>query len=662
MKTIRLIRLNISNFKRITNLALDFNGGNWSVYGRNAAGKTSIYDAFYWLMFDKDSHGAKDFDIEPRSASGEVVNPETVTEVSALLDCDGVRMTFEKHYYQKWQQQRGSAEKSYVGNTAEYFIDGVPLKKSEYEASVKAVVHEDLFKLLTNLTAFTSLHWTEQRGILFGMCDIGDDLTLMSTDMRFGELAEDMGRRSFTDYRKYLDAQRKTVMTAKNAVPPRIDENIRTMNEYKDVDGASASAELAQVQELITQLKTERAGVGNGNAVSVLDGKIMCLDYDRKALKLENNEYRRRQQNTDGEAEQKRLEAEKTVAAAELRKAEADLNHAAYIADSKEKRLTELRIRYADESKREFNGLKPCPTCGRPYDDKDIEKAITAFDAHKAEVLGNLASEGMSLGGEVEEAKKAVSELEIRRDEAKATCDKAIAAYEGYTVETPVISDMPDYDKRMADIAEKENEYKTERDRLVSEAAGVRAEYDEKIRDAEIKARGLSAVVARAALADAAKERIEELRTEERRYADEVNRIDKLIALAADFTRYKVSFVQESINSRFKITKFKLFNVQKNGGLEECCEATHNGIGFNRSLNDGAKVNVSLDIITALSAYHGISVPLFIDNAERVTGLLETNTQTIKLIVSANDEKMRIIEDGTDSEEESEVNRTAAGC
>ena len=120
--------------------------------------------------------------------------------------------------------------------------------------------------------------------------------------------------------------------------------------------------------------------------------------------------------------------------------------------------------------------------------------------------------------------------------------------------------------------------------------------------------------------------------------------------------------MQDSINSRFRITKFKLFNVQKNGGLEECCEATHNGIGFNRSLNDGARVNVALDIITALSAYHGISVPLFIDNAERVTGLLEANTQTIKLIVSADDNELRCEKDGSFSEEEDKIISTVAGC
>ena len=662
MKTIRLMNLRMENFKRITRLEIDFAGTDWTIYGCNAAGKTSVYDAFYWLLFDKDSHGAKDFDIEPRNADGEVINPEAVTVVSAVLDCDGAQLTFEKHYYQKWQQQRGSAEKSYTGNTSEYFIDGVPLKKSDYDATVKAMVHEDLFKLLTNLGAFTSLHWTEQRSILFDMCDIGDDITLMSSDERFAELAADMGRRSLSDYRKYLESQRKTLVSAKNAVPPRIDENLRTVSEYGDIDGETARNELFVLTEEAARLKSECANAGSDSAVRELDADLKKLEHEKRSLDLENNDYRNKQKNTDGEAEKSRLKSEKDFLASALRTVEAELNHAAYIADSKQKRLTELRARYEAESKTTFNGLKPCPACGRPYDDKDIEKAIAAFEAHKAETLGNIAAEGMTLGGEVETANKAVHDCEKRRDEAKAALDKAIAAYEGYTVEAPVISDMPDYAAKVTELSERMAQIEAEKHRLTTEADTVRAEMQGRVSEIEVKIRGLNAVISRAALAETAKERIEVLRAEERKLADSINHTDKLLSLCADFTRFKIGFVQDSINSRFKITKFKLFNIQKNGGLEECCEAMHNGIGFNRSLNDGARVKVSLDIITALSAYHGLSVPLFIDNAERVTGKLEANTQTIKLIVSANDNELRFTEDGTDSEEESEIDRTAAGC
>mgnify|MGYP003293915821 CR=1 FL=1 len=57
MTSIRIKRLTLENFKSHKNLTLDFMGGNASVYGDNATGKTSIYDALTWLLFGKDSQG-----------------------------------------------------------------------------------------------------------------------------------------------------------------------------------------------------------------------------------------------------------------------------------------------------------------------------------------------------------------------------------------------------------------------------------------------------------------------------------------------------------------------------------------------------------------------------------------------------------------------------
>ena len=662
MKTIRLMRLTLDNFKRIPHIDIDFGGEDWTIYGRNAAGKTTIYDAFYWLLFDKDSHGSKDFDIEPRNASGEVINPETVTVVSAVLDCDGAEFTFEKRYYQKWQQQRGAAERTYAGNTAEYYVDGVPQKKSEYDATVKAVVHEDLFKMLTNLGAFTSLHWTEQRAILFGMCDIGDDLTLMQTDERFISLADDMGRRSFTDYRKYLESQRKTVVSAKNAIPPRVDENLRTINEYQNIDADKANAELAELTEEAARLRTEKAKIIDNVMIADLDAKLTGITGEIRLLNAENEAHRKSQMNIDGAAEKRRLESEKKLAASVLRSAQSDMNRAVAALQERETRLVDLRKEYEAVSGKEFDGSKECPACGRPYDDAQIKKAMEAFDAYKAEKLGEIAVQGMELSKEVDKARAAVTDCQNAYNNAKSELDKATADYEGYTVETPVISDMPDYAEKLAALKADEQSIKEEKEKYRADTEEVRNELDRKLYDTEVKLRGVNAVLSRVVLAEAAKERVETLRKEERQLADEINRIDKMLYLAAEFTRFKVGHVQDSINSRFRITKFKLFNVQKNGGLEECCEATHNGIGFNRSLNDGARVNVALDIITALSAYHGISVPLFIDNAERVTGMLEANTQTIKLIVSADDNELRCEKDGSFSEEEDKIISTAAGC
>lgn len=54
---IELKSLDLVHFKCFPKLHLDFHEGVNSLFGANAAGKTSVYDALTWLLFDKDSAG-----------------------------------------------------------------------------------------------------------------------------------------------------------------------------------------------------------------------------------------------------------------------------------------------------------------------------------------------------------------------------------------------------------------------------------------------------------------------------------------------------------------------------------------------------------------------------------------------------------------------------
>lgn len=63
-------------------------------------------------------------------------------------------------------------------------------------------------------------------------------------------------------------------------------------------------------------------------------------------------------------------------------------------------------------------------------------------------------------------------------------------------------------------------------------------------------------------------------------------------------------------------------------------------------LNNGAKINVGIDIINTLSRHYGVAVPLFVDNAESVTNLEYAATQVIRLVVSESDKKLRCENEG----------------
>ena len=106
------------------------------------------------------------------------------------------------------------------------------------------------------------------------------------------------------------------------------------------------------------------------------------------------------------------------------------------------------------------------------------------------------------------------------------------------------------------------------------------------------------------------------------------------------FIRYKTQTVESSINSLFRLATFRLFRQQANGGVEERCDVTCDGVPYS-SLNNGMRINVGIDIINTLSDHYGVRVPLFVDNAESVTSLEQTGAQVIRLVVSAQDKALR---------------------
>lgn len=125
----KILNLTLQSFKGIRNFELNTQGKDTNIYGDNATGKTTLADAFMWLLFDKDSSNRKDFQIKTLGSNGE---PEHGLEhaVEAVLELeDGSQLALKKVYQEKWTKKRGSATAEFTGHTTDYFVDGVPVQK-----------------------------------------------------------------------------------------------------------------------------------------------------------------------------------------------------------------------------------------------------------------------------------------------------------------------------------------------------------------------------------------------------------------------------------------------------------------------------------------------------------------------------------------------------
>ena len=125
MNSIFLKKLIINNFKGIKELNIDFSKVT-NIQGENALGKTSIFDAFTWLMFDKDSKNRTDFKIKPLDENNSTIRGLNPT-VTGVLDIDGQEIKLTKTYKEKWTKKRGEAEKTFTGNETIYEINDIPV-------------------------------------------------------------------------------------------------------------------------------------------------------------------------------------------------------------------------------------------------------------------------------------------------------------------------------------------------------------------------------------------------------------------------------------------------------------------------------------------------------------------------------------------------------
>ena len=145
----KIMRLTLTNFKGVKDFTLNAQGEDITAKGDNGAGKTTLFDAFTWLLFDKDSQNKAKFDIKTLDKNNNALHGLD-HEVEAVLEIDGKQITLKKSFREKWQKKRGSAEQQFTGHTTDFYIDDVPVKQKDYLARIAKIADESIFKLLTN--------------------------------------------------------------------------------------------------------------------------------------------------------------------------------------------------------------------------------------------------------------------------------------------------------------------------------------------------------------------------------------------------------------------------------------------------------------------------------------------------------------------------------
>ena len=651
MNEIKLSKMELRNFKGIKGFTLDINAQNANIYGENGTGKTTLNDAFLWVMFGKDSANRADFDVKPQDEDGNDIH-FLETDVTLELLLNGQARTFRKMLVEKWTKKRGEENEEFTGHETSHWVDLVPVKKKEFMEAINSIIDETAFKLLTNPFYFcVQLKWEERRKILMEICGDVTDGEVIASDKELASLTAILSGRTIADQKKIIAEKIKKINHDIAAVPIKINELSRTL-QGETVDYTLTEATLTRLKRELNDVESDMT-YASGIALGYLkkQQELYSLASGMEARKKEldagamDGMNRAMEEMTKQTGERFRItsniSALKRQIAATLGEAE--------IADNK---AIELRAAFKLENRNVFTDPAPgtfvCPTCEQALPEvqrqEKFEKLASNHEYHKQLKIASIRREGKVVAGEGERLRAALVETAQQLGEQEAswsTVETRIGELEKEIETQKANTYRPDYSSDTSYSAFEVKHQALEKE-ISTPVEDLGTEMREKKSSITQRISALDKTLNNRDIAKKTTARIEELKAEEWTLAGQLSDQQKIQFLIEKFIKSKVNLLEETINSRFKLVRWKLFETNINGGLQELCEAMVNGVSFNSNLNHASRVNAGLDIINVLAAHYDTVAPIFIDFRESVSEIIDTGSQVINLIKSEPDKILRV--------------------
>lgn len=641
----KLTKLELLNFKGLKAFTINFNG-DVIIRGDNATGKTTVFDSVCWLLFGKDSLDRADFEIKTLDR-GEPVH-KVNHEVTGTFTLDeGGTVELKRVYREKYSSPRGG-EVTMTGHTTDYFVDGVPKKEKEYKEIVNSLIDENIFKLITNPLYFNETYsWQNRRKLLLEMCGDISDKDVIAEYSELKALTDILSGHSVDDHRKVVAAKKTAINKELDMIPVRIDEALRgkpTIDTPRDV----LIQEISLATTTLETLEADKALLVNGHAV--VDTRAELKDVQRRLMARESElqmEYKKQSALKSNEYD---------MVVSELNNLSSKVENTKHRLDTSNRDIQRIESvidelmhqrQQVNEDAFVMDIDEACPTCGQKLPAEQIqaarEKAETKFNLRKSKQLEELNQSIELKQQDIENIKKRDAGLEpVETLEALIKAKKLVKQTitdEIGQLTAPVLDD----DSIYADLKAEEFMLQMKLDESNTDHSEEIADIDKRIATTKEHRFNLETELNKYEEAKRIDTRVAELESQQAELAAEKSKLDEASYLMDEFVKAKVNMLEDVINSRFKLARFKMFNIMLNGNVEECCETTYKGVPY-RSMNNAARINIGLDIINALTSYFKVNAPVFIDNAEAVTEFVPVNSQTIKLIVDESEPQLVVNE------------------
>ena len=654
MEKIILKSIEIENFKGIQHFDAQFSDGKTSIRGMNASGKSTVTDAFSWLLFGKDSQGRSDFQIRPVDETGSMIdNIEILVEAHLeIADETGAAQSvvLSKRQNQNWVKKRGSSAPTFSGNTNTYEIDGFPVAQKDFDEKVSSIVEEKIFRLETNPTAFADLPWKEQRQLIVSLVpDVTDADIIALDEEKFAPIKDDVLAGGLERSKDKAYASLKRLKEEQKAHPIRIDEATRSIADVEKSEEELLS-EKSMLETNLRGIQADRNGTANHSAeISSVNAEMMQVqsamyDLERKATAELNN--RTTKAYTEWSSANQRCNSLKD----KLGRAGVAMEEIKTAIDQSEAEIAELTEKWRTIKGRVLpESETTCPTCGRLFETDKIEEIKREFEQRQKTDLDRVQERGTRLRAEISGMKQKLADFEedqkvgnVKCLELMAEVEKLKGKYDKLAEAKVDVNQLPEYQE----MANRQAELQQKLDALTASVKDGQKAFDE----AEDRVRfALEEVNGQLATIESNKRlkgRIEALKAEQKECGQKVADAEQSLFLIEELTKLKMDTLSERINEKFSHVKFKLFETLINGAVKETCKmqiATNGAYVDYSNANTAGRIIGGLDVIDALAELSQVIAPIFIDNAECLDSHNQPESKAQLILLSVSEDRQLVV-------------------
>lgn len=636
MKEIIVQKVSLQNW-RAQNRDVVFFDDITVISGKNQSGKSSIFNAFLWVLTGYDSLGRSNFELFDNTVEQTPENSKkAVAEV--VLSVEGEIITLRREAEIGWVRKRGTQNYERSGSDSyHYFIDNIEHSAKLYKERVESIFNAPMDKILImlNITHFLSLDWKVMRKHLN---DIIGELSDADFKGDYSAIIDMLNKYSTEDLKEMYKAQMRPIKENVNSLPAVIQtlydsvgEEINRKEIEQDIE--LAKAELTSLDEKIADSNKALQPYYDKRNAEEREISTLTAELDKQRREYEFNE------SDELVAARKELQS--------LRKKNAEITSNNEIAEGKKRTLTreiarlESEIKYREnqhqvlternnECKARTFTEDTCRYCGQPLPEDKMETAKAKFEAERKREHERIVEDGKTNRALLESAQENLKK----------------AQFELSTLSTEPLLDTKDAETKIADLSalkapfeetiafkrlsEKIVDIRTNITVIPTDVAGELIKSREDLLESiELLNKQLGKADAQEETHRRAEQKQAQLEAETAELAKLEGKHDAVVA----YERERAEIISYRVNHRFNFVKVEMTETNKSGDIIDTCKILDaDGVSV-AVTNTASRIISGIDMSLAFAGYYDVAVPLFVDNAEAIneSNFPFTPTQTIKI-------------------------------